>query len=133
MGDGFDLTREESIRVTNDPQLTVRTETTEHATVVHVTGEIDLATSLDLGRAFAGLEHSTPSAVPLVIDTTEVSFLSSAGLALLVDLNQRCTAAGVELRIASGNRTVRRALTMTGLTEVLTVVDTLTDALRQQS
>lgn len=115
----------------NEPQLTVHREMTQEATVVHVAGEVDLATSLELGRALAGLEREVPPTVPLVVDMTDVAFLSSAGLALLVDLNQRCADTGVDLRIAAGNRTVLRALTMTGLTDVLTVVDSLTEALEQ--
>jgi anti-sigma B factor antagonist len=115
----------------DDLQLTVRRDALADALVVHVGGEIDLATAGALAEAFAGLEHEVQPPMPLVIDTTEVTFLSSAGLALLVEFDQRCSAAGVELRIAAGNRTVMRALMMTGLTDALTVTETLSDALGQ--
>ncbi len=113
-------------------QLTVHKETHQGALVVRVAGEVDLATAPALGRELAELEHAVTPAMPLVIDTTDVSFMASAGLALLVDLHQRCSAAGVALRIAAGNRTVMRALTMSGLTDLLTVDENLTAALQGQ-
>jgi anti-sigma B factor antagonist len=116
--------------MSDDQQLTVRREMTDAALVVHVAGEVDLATVLELGREFVGLESEASPTLPVVVDTTEVTFLASAGLSLLVDLNQRCADAGVDLIVAAGNRTVMRTLTTTGLTDLLTVVHDLQDALK---
>ena len=116
--------------MTDDQQLTVRREVTDAALVVHVAGDVDLATALQLGREFVGLEGKGSPTLPVVVDTTEVTFLASAGLSLLVDLNQRCMDAGVDLIVAAGNRTVMRTLSTTGLTDLLTVVYDLQDALK---
>ncbi|MFL6119259.1 STAS domain-containing protein [Actinophytocola sp.] len=114
----------------DNQQLTVRREVTDAALVVHVVGEVDLATSLQLGREFVGLERKASPTLPLVVDTTEVTFLASAGLSLLVDLNQRCADAGVDMLVAAGNDAVMRTLETTGLTDLLTVVANLEDALK---
>lgn len=121
--------REELHQMASDQQISVRTDAREGARVVYVAGEIDLVTTPELERAFTGLEHLAEQSVSLVVDLTEVSFLASVGLSALVGLNQRCSDAGVELRIAAGNRTVMRALTMSGLTNELSVDETLVDAL----
>jgi anti-sigma B factor antagonist len=116
--------------MSDDQKLAVRKEVTETALVVHVAGDVDLATSLELGRELVGLENEATEALPLVVDLTDVPFLASAGLSLLVDLSRRCDDAGVELLVVAGNSAVMRALATTGFTELMTVVDNLEDALR---
>src|ERR1044071_960540 len=94
--------------MTDVPQLTVRREQRENALVVHVAGEVDVVTAPTLRDRLVGVEQEVRPSVPLVLDLADVSFLASAGLSLLVELNQRCAAAGAALRVAAGNRTVMR-------------------------
>ncbi|TDV43097.1 STAS domain-containing protein [Actinophytocola oryzae] len=109
--------------------LTVRKDLRDEALVVHVAGEVDLATTLSLGEELAGVEHTVSPPARIVVDTTDVTFLASAGLSLLMDLHQRCAGAGVELRVVAGNRVVRRTLDLSGLTPILNVVDDMDAAL----
>ena len=97
--------------------------------ILRVSGEVDLSTASPLDEELTALEQELPPHGHLVLDLTEVTFLASAGLSVLIKHGQRCRDAGRDLRIASGNRTVARALLITGLTENLDVFDTLDSAL----
>jgi anti-anti-sigma factor len=96
--------------------------------VVHVAGELDIATVPDLAeylreRTVAGPEH-------LVLDMAGVSLLSAVGIALIesarrndLDIRGRLRLVGV-----TENRMVRRVLTLTGVLAAHDVHDSL-DAL----
>lgn len=86
--------------------------------VVQAVGEIDL---LNVER-FETLVREELEAKPeiLVVDLSGLSFLCSQGLAVLVTTDESASAAGVHLRIATGNaRAVVRPLQATGLADVL--------------
>lgn len=93
--------------------------------VATVSGELDMLTAPSL-RATVTAEL-TDCAV-LVIDLAGVSFLGSAGLAVLVEASHEAERRQVELRVVATGRTVRRPLEITGLDEVLTTFPTRDDA-----
>jgi len=96
--------------------------------VVHAAGEIDLGSASKLREALDGIEARPAARGPVVLDLTAVTFIGSVGLSLLVEHNQRHRDAGGVLRVVAGNRFVARAIVMTGLSDVLTVFDTLDEA-----
>ena len=96
------------------------------ATVVHVVGEIDTLTAPVLRAQLD--EHI--SAVPLlVLDLSDVTFLGSAGLAVLVAAKDAADARGHTLRLVCGSRIVIRALEATGLLTLFDVADGVPEAL----
>jgi anti-anti-sigma factor len=54
----------------------------------------------------------------LVVDLSGVTFLSSAGLSVLMQAHQQAAAAGREVRIVT-NATTARVFALTGLTETV--------------
>lgn len=96
--------------------------------VVHAAGEIDLVSSSKLDDLLDELLSPPTTPGHLVIDLTGVTFLGSVGLSLLVKNDQRLRDAGGGLSVVTGNRLVARAISMTGLTEKLTLFDTLDEA-----
>jgi len=107
----------------------VRFDVVEHgpdARVLHVVGEVDtltapvLRTRLDEHLAEVGL---------LVLDLTAVTFLGSAGLAVLVGAKDEADRVGHKLRLVPGSRIVVRALEATGLLTLFELADTAADAL----
>ena len=82
------------------------------AVVLHLRGEVDMATGplLDehLTRAVALV---TPPA-PLVVDLSLVQHLGSVGVALLATCHRRCQAAGIPLRIVAGDGPIASILSM---------------------
>jgi anti-sigma B factor antagonist len=84
--------------------------------VVAAHGEIDLAT---VGVLRTELDGIGPREV-LVLDLRGVSFMDSAGIALLVDQHRRAQNEGFEFRVVAGRgHQVRRFLDMTGLSRHL--------------
>jgi len=94
----------------------------EHAVVIGVSGELDLATSPELERE---LERSTASAAELlIIDLRKLEFMDSTGLSVLVRAHQKTTQSGKQFAVVKGPQQVQRLLSLTGVAERLTVVDT---------
>jgi anti-sigma B factor antagonist len=82
---------------------------------VFVRGEIDMTSAQEFRRAL----DDAPAADRLVVDLTGVGFLDSAGVKVLYDhLDRR-----PELVVGAG-AFINRILTITGLTDVLTVRET---------
>jgi anti-anti-sigma factor len=97
--------------------------------VVHVAGEVDLVTAPRLADELTKAESAVSPPETVVVDLTEVSFLASAGLRVLLEHDERCRESGRELCVVAGNSSVARSISVTGLTEVLTVRDSLDQAL----
>ena len=93
--------------------------------VATVSGEVDMLTAPSL-RAVVTAELA--DCAVLVIDLSGVSFLGSAGLAVLVEAAQQAERRQAALRVVATGRTVRRPLEITGLDEVLTTFPTRDDA-----
>ncbi len=85
------------------------------AVVLVVEGEVDTLTAprleSDLGEA---LQAATTDAGTVVADLTGVTFLSSSGLAVLIQAARRASATGVPLRLVAVTRAVTRPLAVTG-------------------
>jgi anti-anti-sigma factor len=96
--------------------------------IVHVAGEMDLTTAPQVDDLLDGIEVRQAGPRCVVLDLTGVTFLSSAGLSLLIKNDHRMRDAGGSLYVVTGNRLVSRTITRTGLGETLTLFDTLDDA-----
>ena len=94
----------------------------DQAVVVGVSGELDLASSPELERE---LERGTASGVELVIiDLRNLEFMDSTGLSVLVRAHQSATRSGKRFAVVKGPQQVQRLLSLTGVAERLTVVET---------
>jgi len=113
--------------VSSSELLTVHIDTRGSAMVVSVRGELDLATVPVLRDRLESLGEV--SSALLVVDLSEVTFIGSAGLALLVDLQNRCTERGVPLAIVATGSVVPRAIQVTALDQILSVHTTLDEAI----
>jgi anti-sigma B factor antagonist len=98
----------------------------ERASVLHVVGEIDTLTAPLLRAQLDGQIAGVPL---LVLDLTEVTFLGSAGLAVLVAAKDEAETREHRLRIVPGSRIVVRALQATGLLGIFDIADGVPEAL----
>jgi anti-sigma B factor antagonist len=125
MGDG----ERDMDAVHDDRPLRWRIEQIDDATVVSVAGEIDLATGDEFTAAVErGLSESRPV---LVVDVHEVDFFGSVGLNVLLKARESAERAGQVFRVANGSAFVERVFQVTGMDEVLTVFDSVDDALAE--
>ncbi|MEU8639156.1 STAS domain-containing protein [Amycolatopsis sp. NPDC048633] len=98
------------------------------AHVVEVAGEIDAGTAPELRRELAPEAVDTAAGL-VVIDLSEVRFIDSAGLTILAGLHRRSRERGVGVTVVTRQYAVKRALSITGLDELIPVVADLAEAL----
>ncbi|MFD6860451.1 STAS domain-containing protein [Rhodococcus sp. NPDC060090] len=106
--------------------MTLRTTHNGSVAVLSVSGEVDLASAPLLEEEALGLLEENPSG--LIIDLTDVHFLSSMGMALLMGLSKRTVDSVNFAVVAHGNATAR-PLELLGLSKILTIHPRLDDAL----
>ena len=89
---------------------------TDEATVIHVRGEIDMATA---GRLRDAIEPHMGPEQTIVLDLSEVDFMDSSALKVLVQARGRLTEDGGSLVLRNPSRSARRLLTVAGATDLL--------------
>jgi len=113
--------------------MRVRRDGRGEVVVVHVGGEVDLATAPRLADELARADEQDALLKRFVIDLTDVTFLASAGLQILLEHEQRCRETNIDLCVVVSNRTVARTIVLTGLAETLAVRASLAEALETTS
>jgi anti-anti-sigma factor len=113
----------------NEPQeFSIRTASEGDAYVVAASGEVDLSTASELGHA---LEAAPAGSRHVVVDLTEVAFLDSSGINVLLTGQRTLAEAGVGFRVVAPAGPVRRIFELTQLVDALGVVDSVVDALAE--
>ena len=85
-----------------------------------ISGELDLSTAPSLRACIDSVDPNIPV---LVIDMGDIAFLDSTGLGLLAGTHHSLTSAGRRLEIHAAQGHTRKLLEVTGLDQILTVVD----------
>jgi anti-sigma B factor antagonist len=112
--------------MTNDAQFEVAASGQPGTAVLRARGEIDVASAPEFHDALSGLIAEGPAI--LVVDLSDVSFIDSTGLGVLVSAEKQTRADGHGLRLVVTHPQITRLLELTGLDEVFTVVSNTTDA-----
>lgn len=110
----------------SDPQLVWRVEQGDEAVIVHVAGEIDLVTEDDFADALA--QGLAADARVITVDLTEISFLGSCALHVLLEANMSAERTQRQLRVVHGDSFAKRVLSVAGLDQILAVYDSVTQA-----
>lgn len=96
-------------------------------TIVGVAGELDVYTAPDLEESLAGL--ISDGRFQLVVDLSEVSFMDSTGLGLLIKALKWTREKSGSLDVVVATEKVRKVFTITGLEGVIPLHDTVAEAL----
>ncbi|WP_454196528.1 STAS domain-containing protein [Nocardia sp. Marseille-Q1738] len=104
--------------------LEVQVRSADDVVIVTVHGEIDMASAPRLQSALDEALRDTPPVV--VVDMSNVGFLGSAGLSVLVAASEAAGSGG--LRVVPSDA-ARRPIELTALDQLLTVFDTVEEAL----
>lgn len=97
--------------------LVIETRSLGEATTVEVIGEVDVSNAAELRDALdAALVAATGS---VSADLSEVPYIDSTGIGVLVGFAHRAAEANVAFSVANPQRNVMRVLTLLGLTEEL--------------
>lgn len=85
---------------------------------IRLIGELDLSGAGQVTRAMAGLA-TEPGLESVEVDLTELTFIDSSGLNVLLTSRTDLHAAGVRFHISAASTTVRHILHLGGLDELL--------------
>ncbi|MBI4860909.1 MAG: STAS domain-containing protein [Candidatus Riflebacteria bacterium] len=105
--------------------VSISTDTPERCTV-RVQGEVDAYTAVDLEKALAGPLES--KATRFVVDLSRVTYLSSAGLRVLLHVHQVLEKRGGQARLFGLVPPVRKVFEMAGFDRVLRIVGSSEEA-----
>ena len=94
--------------------------------VLAVAGELDAYTVPNLRKAFDEI-LADGTGRNVVVDMSQVSFMDSTGIGALVSARRRL-AEGAQLRLVTTHPAVTKLFTLTGLTKVFPIFDTLAEA-----
>ena len=97
-------------------------------TVAQCKGEMDTNTAAAAGEKLDELIER--GVTKLLLDFSEISFLSSAGLRVLLAASKKINAANGQLRICHMNDEVRAVFDVTGFAGIIGVFDDVTSALK---
>ncbi|HVN69552.1 MAG TPA: STAS domain-containing protein [Candidatus Binatia bacterium] len=92
-------------------------------------GSLDLATSPTVRAAFN--DATEKGSRHLIVDLTQLEFLDSTGLGVLIGAHRRLAEHDGSLRLVVADGSIARLLNITGLIGVFAVYNTLEDARRE--
>lgn len=101
------------------------------AVIMRLSGEIDYYTAPILRRVLTDALSTHAGRRLLVLDLHRVGFIGSQGLAELVTASERSRRAGMTMRVAAANHTVRMLLAVTGTGDLLALRPTVADAVAE--
>lgn len=96
------------------------------AKIVTLTGKLDTVTAPQAEEHILGLVDQ--GSLNVVLDFTDVDFVSSAGLRILLASTKKLRAKGGELRVCCLNETVQDVFDLSGFSTLLKVYPSLSDA-----
>lgn len=111
-------------------RFTVTPRRDEDFLVLHVCGDLDVLTAPTLGTHLDVAFTTSPPV--LIVDITDVSFLSSAGISLLVETHRLTERGGISLRVVADSPATSRVLRMMRIDEVIDLYPTLAEARHAQ-
>jgi len=106
--------------------FSVRKEELGGATVLSVTGEVDMATAPELEESIKTALDRGPEA--LIVDLSGVSFLASAGMSVLIGGNQ-LAGDRTEFRLVATGSATLRPMELTGIATTFSIHATRDQAL----
>ena len=99
----------------NGSSITIRTWAEDGTPVVSLSGELDLTNAERVKSAIGDVIPDGTSR--LVVETSELKFMDSSGLALLASITRKVT----EIELRDPSPIVRRLIELTGLAEIMNI------------
>jgi len=106
--------------------LTISSEAIDGSTVVHVGGDLDVYTAPRLKET---LEEAMAGGSRLIIDLSEVQFIDSTALGVLVGALQQSQAGDGDFRLVVGDPFLLKIFHITGFDAVFSIYPAVEDAL----
>ena len=97
--------------------MTIRKEQKDNQLTVYLEGKLDTVTAPDLE---AEMKSSLEGVKALVFELKDLSYISSAGLRVLLAAQKKMNVQG-EMRVVGVNDTIMEIFEVTGFSEILTI------------
>jgi anti-sigma B factor antagonist len=107
--------------------LSISSDTRDEVTIVHVGGEIDVYTAPVLRERLD--EHISEGRTHLVVDLTDVSFMDSTGLGVLVGRLKLVRVTNGSLQLVCSSERILKVFSITGLDKVFQIFASVDNAL----
>jgi anti-sigma B factor antagonist len=104
------------------PGLHLDVRRADQEAIVHLSGELDLSSAPQLRELLVAL-LSEDGPRHLVVDLSDLVYLDSTGLSVLVTAHKRAGSSGTAFSLANPNASVRRLLGITALDQIFDFVD----------
>jgi anti-sigma B factor antagonist len=108
--------------------IDLKTEDGGGTLIFKLRGSLDLATSPTVRAALT--EATNKGSNHLIVDLTQLEFLDSTGLGVLIGAHRRAAEHGGSFRLVISDGPIARLLNITGLIAVFAVYNSLEDARR---
>jgi anti-anti-sigma factor len=102
--------------------LSLQTYQDDEAVRVALGGELDISSALLFDEELKRIEDQDAPRL-LLLDLTELKFMDSTGLRLILNAHFRAVKAGRHLRILLGSDSIKRIFKLTGVLDRLDIVD----------
>ena len=109
-----------SVETGTSDLVTIEVTGDSATTTVTAVGEVDSSSAPALRAGLDGVLDA--GATDITVDLNGVTFLDSAGLCVLAAAHRRAARAGIRLRVLATSRAVIRPMQITGLYDLLDVV-----------
>lgn len=109
--------------------FTVNDYLEQNAAIVSVTGELDLMTAPQFRESL--LEAQASEKALVIVDLTNVTFIDSTAIGVLVGAFKRLRDGGIGMIIATQSPRVLRVFEVTDLDQLIKIVPSVEDALKQ--
>jgi anti-sigma B factor antagonist len=108
-------------------ELSLTNYTHEAFTVLSVAGEIDVYTAPKLRDALVALSEG--GITQIIVDLSDIEFLDSTGLGVLVGAHKRALASGGVFRVVCSAERILKIFRITGLHDVFALYPDIDDAI----
>ncbi len=92
--------------------------------LLHLTGEVDLSNSTEVRRCLLEVLNN---GVSVIVDFSELKYIDSSGMAILVEGLNIANKKNLSLTIAAANGAPLQVLELTRLNQVFTIIDSVSD------
>ncbi len=97
--------------------MTVTSEQENKKLTMHISGRLDTITAPELKKE---IDEISPEITELILDITDVDYVSSAGLRTLLSAHKKMSSTG-SMKITGVCDVVMEVLEMTGFSDILTI------------
>lgn len=111
------------------PMLEIKDTMEQGVTVVHLKGRLDGSTSAQADKYLVDHSASSDNA-SVLIDASELEYMSSAGLRVLLMAAKRAKSSQGQIALAEPQDGVRQVLEISGFTSILDIHPTRAEALQ---